>query len=660
MSQRSRRSNSVSSQKSDISERSDRRAKSPRSPRSDRKDGPSERESSENFHTECRAGFVAIVGNTKDHIKSRDQLQQALQNTGRNPTNQTLDKYWTKNTVYINFDEFCDIMRKEKATTKGDLVKAFRTIDINGDGYITHDELYRVLTQRGEKMTRDEVKRLIDDADCNKDGKLDYGEFCSMMLSTVEKCKKQSMEKLEKMEAKRRLERRPSSARSRDGSPGDHDRQSPKPASRPPSRIARDESPRDKPPSRPSSARSTPRASPKTVGKDHDSPHPSPRGQVTEISKSPVAKRKVKVPVPKNLESWNHVQRKGCFHFEEDGSIISHEYKLDLPHATNVWITVQPLYLHREDKDEPVENPVDTTLVVLRDGDRDRDSFIQFTDIRDGEKYCLRCDLRSGSYRLLPFTSGCRLRKRKSQPKQEVPLVVTKSGEIELSRPFRDTLTDIFEILDLDGNGLLSREEFNLFQVRTSGEEVDDEAWEVVEENFELKKGELTRKGFTDLNLMEAQDSEGDTEELWVTLSSMGYNKALRQDEACPFVIDIYAEECKPKMVLEGLLEDNEDVEDAMCKFISSKGESRELKGGKDVVLYTYSTDSRISTAVENKAGRKAAVQLDCSRSKNCSTHRDDLDYTAEVPPKKTTIGHHILPSNDRQEWIYRCKEAVL
>eukprot|EP00058_Branchiostoma_floridae_P017141 XP_002602629.1 hypothetical protein BRAFLDRAFT_81906 [Branchiostoma floridae] len=76
MSQRSRRSNSVSSQKSDVSERSERRGKSPRSPRSDRKDGSSERESSENFHTECRAGFVAIVGNTKDHIKSRDQLQQ--------------------------------------------------------------------------------------------------------------------------------------------------------------------------------------------------------------------------------------------------------------------------------------------------------------------------------------------------------------------------------------------------------------------------------------------------------------------------------------------------------------------------------------------------------------------------------------------------------
>ena len=34
---------------------------------------------------------------------------------------------------------------------------------------------------------------------------------------------------------------------------------------------------------------------------------------------------------------------------------------------------------------------------------------------------------------------------------------------------------------DLDGNGLMSRDEFNWFNIRTSGEEVADEEWEVVE-----------------------------------------------------------------------------------------------------------------------------------------------------------------------------------
>ena len=41
-------------------------------------------------------------------------------------------------------------------------------------------------------------------------------------------------------------------------------------------------------------------------------------------------------------------------------------------------------------------------------------------------------------------------------------------------------MTEIFEMCDLDGNGRLSREEFSLFNLRTSGEELGDDEWEVV------------------------------------------------------------------------------------------------------------------------------------------------------------------------------------
>ena len=41
-------------------------------------------------------------------------------------------------------------------------------------------------------------------------------------------------------------------------------------------------------------------------------------------------------------------------------------------------------------------------------------------------------------------------------------------------------LNDLFEMCDIDGDGRLSREEFNLFQQVTSDEDVDDEAWEIV------------------------------------------------------------------------------------------------------------------------------------------------------------------------------------
>lgn len=43
---------------------------------------------------------------------------------------------------------------------------------------------------------------------------------------------------------------------------------------------------------------------------------------------------------------------------------------------------------------------------------------------------------------------------------------------------------DIFETIDLDGNGLLSLEEYNFFELRTSGEKCDEEAWAVCKGKF--------------------------------------------------------------------------------------------------------------------------------------------------------------------------------
>lgn len=46
---------------------------------------------------------------------------------------------------------------------------------------------------------------------------------------------------------------------------------------------------------------------------------------------------------------------------------------------------------------------------------------------------------------------------------------------------YRKVLEDIFDLSDLDGNGTMSREEFNWYNIRTSEEEVGDDEWEVVE-----------------------------------------------------------------------------------------------------------------------------------------------------------------------------------
>ena len=52
----------------------------------------------------------------------------------------------------MSYDDVCAVMREIKPTSSEDLMKAFKKMDINGDGYITQDELAKVLTQVGRVM----------------------------------------------------------------------------------------------------------------------------------------------------------------------------------------------------------------------------------------------------------------------------------------------------------------------------------------------------------------------------------------------------------------------------------------------------------------------------------------------------------------------------
>lgn len=70
----------------------------------------------------------------------------ALQQAGRNPSHATLNKYWTPRTSKLNFDDFCEILKCEKKTEESELMRAFKKMDVNGDGYILHRELEKALT----------------------------------------------------------------------------------------------------------------------------------------------------------------------------------------------------------------------------------------------------------------------------------------------------------------------------------------------------------------------------------------------------------------------------------------------------------------------------------------------------------------------------------
>ncbi len=50
-----------------------------------------------------------------------------------------------------------------------------------------------------------------------------------------------------------------------------------------------------------------------------------------------------------------------------------------------------------------------------------------------------------------------------------------------MTSPYRSALEEVFNRIDLDGNGFISRTEFDFFQERASGEICDDDAWRVIQ-----------------------------------------------------------------------------------------------------------------------------------------------------------------------------------
>ncbi|NXD26900.1 EFCB7 protein, partial [Spelaeornis formosus] len=254
------------------------------------------------------------------------------------------------------------------------------------------------------------------------------------------------------------------------------------------------------------------------------------------------------------FQEWQSAQTKGCFYLEEDGEIISHKYRLYLPQRSAVCVTIKPCRIPQAEGKSCHWLSVDTALFILKEnGTQENLQFVTFTELQNKEMFGWRGELGAGVYWLLPFTTGCRLRKVKTQIPGEAKLLWrNEDGELALTKEFR----------------CLQREQilkccFYSFET----------------ESFEMKKNELTRQGFLDLNLMEANDQDGDPWDLWVTLLSLGYNKALEMTEACPFVIDVCAERCKPRIKVAALEAGGSKLSRAVCTAALLEGEPQALRG---------------------------------------------------------------------------------
>ena len=122
----------------------------------------------------------------KDGKISGRELANVMFSMGLSPTddeiNAMIKEVDLNNDGKIDLDEFITLMTKTTpdTQTEDEVINAFRVFDKQGNGLIPSDELKHIMMTIGDKMTEEEATEMINEADIDEDGMINYEKFVSI------------------------------------------------------------------------------------------------------------------------------------------------------------------------------------------------------------------------------------------------------------------------------------------------------------------------------------------------------------------------------------------------------------------------------------------------------------------------------------------------
>jgi len=137
-------------------------------------------------HTIFRDAFAIFDTSRTGCITSAD-LTSVMRNLGQNPSEKDItdmvNEIDADGNATIEFDEFLGMMEEKMRSVIPDetLHEAFDVFDKDGNGFISLEELRHVMNCLGVVLSKTEVQKMMDEADLDRDGKLNFKEFAAMM-----------------------------------------------------------------------------------------------------------------------------------------------------------------------------------------------------------------------------------------------------------------------------------------------------------------------------------------------------------------------------------------------------------------------------------------------------------------------------------------------
>ncbi|VDK48510.1 unnamed protein product [Anisakis simplex] len=128
------------------------------------------------FYLYCQKGVV----------ENASQLRYIMRSLGYSPTVPETMNYFQEHDKRVDFAAFLEILHADGA--KGDpmveITRALKNIDHKNQGWITVPELSSILSSVGEKMSREEIQRLLRQLDLKDSNKVPYAKLIRLISAT--------------------------------------------------------------------------------------------------------------------------------------------------------------------------------------------------------------------------------------------------------------------------------------------------------------------------------------------------------------------------------------------------------------------------------------------------------------------------------------------